>query len=506
MSDQAPPWRHPGYVAVLDLVSARAGLLPPSCPPAAMEGIDRAMARAGLGGDFATYLARLEDPAAFDDLMVELTVGETYFFRNPEHYEFIRQEVLPDLEQRRGPEHVVRGWSAGCASGEEPYSLAVLLMKEGYGARMLVQGTDVSRAALSRCEVASYGDWSLRGPWTEQMRPYLRAHGKRYTLAPEVRDHVRFSYLNLADNTWPAQGAGIWNQDIVFCRNVLIYFNRATIEEVARRLYASLAEGGFLITGPSDPPLMGLAPFETLVTAWGIVYHRPDAARPHQRLVLHSPIQVVPPSVPPPAVPFTPPPPPPAVPFTRPPPPAVPFTRPPPPAAVPAPALPESQGLEQARRALARGDWPEAARLAGALPTEPLAAEVHIRALANYDPRGALRACAEASARHPLAVEPRYLEAVVQLGLGRLEESERAARQALYLEPGLAVAHLMLGHLLRRRGDLAGARRAFTTAATLCATLPPEEAVPLGDGERAARLMTVAREELERLEAAMENE
>ena len=99
-----------------------------------------------------------------------------------------------------------------------------------------------------------------------------------------------------------------------------------------------------------------------------------------------------------------------------------------------------------------------------------------------------MRACAETSERHPLAVEPRYLESLVLLGLGRLRESERAARQALYLEPGLAVAHLMLGHILRRQDDLPGALRAFTTAANLCATLPPEDPVPLGDGERAGRL------------------
>ena len=127
MMDGNRSWRHPGYVAVLDLVAARAGLLPPSCPPAAMDGIDRAMARAGLA-DFDAYLARLvQDAAALDDLLVELTIGETYFFRNPEHFDFVRHEVLRDLARRRGPEHVVRMWSAGCASGEEPYSLAVLL-------------------------------------------------------------------------------------------------------------------------------------------------------------------------------------------------------------------------------------------------------------------------------------------------------------------------------------------------------------------------------------------
>ncbi len=497
-SDGPRSWRHPGYVAVLDLVAARAGLLPPSCPPAAMEGIDRAMARAGLS-DFDTYLARLEmDAATLDDLLVELTIGETYFFRNPEHFQFVRHEVLPDVRRRRGPGHVVRAWSAGCASGEEPYSLAVLLLEEGYGDRMEVRGTDVSRAALARARLASYGEWSLRGPEAGRMRPFLHSEGRHYTLASAVRDRVHFGYLNLAEDTWPSLAHGIWGMDVIFCRNVLIYFNRHTIEAVARRLHAALAHGGFLIAGPSDPSLSGLAPFETLLTDWGIIYHRPA---PGHTSTVHA-VRAFPP-------PREPPPPPPPPPFPDRPPPPPPASVTPPAPATPGP-LPEPiptpgpVGLEEAERAFALGHWREAARLAGELKEDPCAAAVAVRALANLDPLAAVRACAEASARHPLAVELRYLEALLLLGLGRLAESERAARQALYLEPSLAVAHLMLGHILRRQGDTEGARRAFRIAESLCATLPPETRVPLADGERAGHLAEVARQERTRLDEFLE--
>ncbi|HYO57330.1 CheR family methyltransferase [Archangium sp.] len=491
MSSDGPwSWRHPGYVAVLDLVAARAGLLPPSCPSAAMEGIDRAMTRAGLS-DFDTYLARLEaDAAMMDDLLVELTIGETYFFRNPEHFQFVRHEVLPDVRRRRGPGHVLRAWSAGCASGEEPYSLAVLLLEEGYGGLMEVRGTDVSRAALARARVANYGEWSLRGPEADRMRPFLHSEGKRYTLDPEVRDRVHFGYLNLAEDTWPSLAHGIWGMDVIFCRNVLIYFNRPTIAAVARRLHASLADGGFLITGPSDPSLSGLAPFETLLTDWGIVYHRPA---PSDSPTVHPVLTFLPPREPPPAERL---PPPPGA--STPPAPAMPAPLPEP---IPAPGPVE---LDAARRALALGDWREAARLAGAFEEDPGAAAVAVRALANLDPLAAVRACAKASARHPLAAELRYLEALLLLGLGRLTESERAARQALYLDPSLAVAHLMLGHILRRQGDTEGARRAFRTAESLCATLPPEAPVPLADGERAGHLAEVARRERTRMDEALE--
>ena len=497
MMDGNRSWRHPGYVAVLDLVAARAGLLPPSCPPAAMDGIDRAMARAGLA-DFDAYLARLvQDAAALDDLLVELTIGETYFFRNPEHFDFVRHEVLGELARRRGPEHVVRMWSAGCASGEEPYSLAVLLLEEGYGHRMEVRGTDISRAALARSHLASYGEWSLRGPQADRMRPFLHLEGKRYVLMPEVRERVRFGYLNLAEDTWPSALSGIWGLDVIFCRNVLIYFNRPTIEAVARRLHASLAEGGYLIPGPSDPPLYEHAPFESILTHWGVVYRRPvtgDASYPRSRPTLTPPPlpPVTPPRLPLPAPAFVAP--------LAPPPPVAP---PPPPPVPPAPAAP-SEDLDGARQALARGDWLEAARRIGALQEDPAAAARGVRALANLDAQAAVRACAEAATRHPLAVELRYLEALLLMGLGRLPEAERATRQALYLEPSLAVAHLMMGHLLRRQGDPMGAARAFRTAESLCATLPSDTPVPLADGDRAGRLAEVARAERLRLEAPEE--
>ncbi|WP_163787567.1 CheR family methyltransferase, partial [Myxococcus vastator] len=269
------PWSHPGYAEVLALVEERAGLVPPSCPASAEEGIARAMERAGLK-DFDAYRARLtEEPAALDDLLIELTVGETYFFRTPEHFEHLRSVVLPELRERQGPAHTARLWSAACSSGEEPYSIAALLLGEGWDERMAVYATDVSRGALARARKAHYGDWSLRGGWADRMRAHLRADGRRYILSPEVQKRVRFSYLNLALDTWPSADSGIWKLDVIFCRNVLIYFNRPTIEAVARRLHDALDEGGYLYTGPSDPPLGGLAPLESILTEWGVLYRRP---------------------------------------------------------------------------------------------------------------------------------------------------------------------------------------------------------------------------------------
>lgn len=571
------PWSHPGFAAVLALVEERAGLAAPSCPAAAEEAISGAMARAGIS-DFDVYRARLaEDPAALDDLLVELTVGETYFFRTPEHFEHLRRVVLPELRERLGGEHTVHLWSAACASGEEPYSIAALLQAEGWGEHMAVYATDVSRGALARARQATYGEWSLRGPWADRMRAHLRVEGRRYVLSPDVQQRVRFSYLNLALDTWPSADSGIWKLDVIFCRNVLIYFNRATIEAVARRLHDALAPGGYLFTGPSDPPLGDLAPLQPVLTGWGVMYRRPlhgatvsthgareaawaahggpshaaqgavggtyggagmppgEASRPGARGGAGGPMGdaartgsgapggargdaasgVGPPTetasattrdggvvdavsrrsgagapsgrdvgvagtMPGRSGAFAP-------------------TTPPRNAA----HAPDTEALSAARRALERGDWRGAAQRLGAFDEDPAAAMQAVRTLANLDTHAAVDACAEATRRHPLVAGLRYLESLLLLGQGRLAEAERSARQALYLEPSLVVAWLVLGRVLRGRGDTAGALKAWREAELLCAVLPPDTPVPLADGERASALSEVARGERTRLEAAI---
>ncbi len=121
------PWTHPAYEALARLLGRHAGLhFPADRAEAAESGFRRAMSRAGVR-EPAEYQVLVEgDARALADLVVEMTVGETYFFREPAQFAFLRREVLPDLRRRRG-EAVIRAWSAGCASGEEAYSLAILL-------------------------------------------------------------------------------------------------------------------------------------------------------------------------------------------------------------------------------------------------------------------------------------------------------------------------------------------------------------------------------------------
>ncbi len=268
------------YERATRLLGERTGL---AFPPARLgdveAGIRRAMARARVP-EAARYLTLVERGALpLDDLVAELTVGESYFFREPAQLECIRREILPEVGRLRGPGHGLRVWSAGCAAGEEPYSLAILLEEEGIaGAHLL--GTDISRPALARARAAAYGAWSLRGADERLVRRYFsrRADGG-LVLDDRIRRRVAFEYLNLAAGDYPLASTGTCGMDLILCRNVLIYLDRRTVRRVARGLFESLADGGWLVTGPSDPLLSGEAPYETVVTSAAVVYRRPAPAR-----------------------------------------------------------------------------------------------------------------------------------------------------------------------------------------------------------------------------------
>jgi len=481
-------WSSPECEQIARLLVTRTGLaFSPPRIETAEAGMQRAMTRAGVT-DLARYRTLLEhDADAFDDLVVELSVGETYFFREPAQFAVIRRDILPEIRRRRGAQHVPRVWSAACASGEEAYSLAIVLFESGLGEHVPLLATDISRTALAKARRAIYGRWSLRGDGAAAAGAYLRPVRDQYHLDERVRRCVTVQYLNLALDTYPSLASGVWGMDLILCRNALIYFDQETVRQVARRLFASLADSGWLVTGPSDPPLAGEAPYETVATAAGVLYRRPPRSASPE------------------------------------------LTLPSPPRSAAASAAersaqgagandPMSDGNEwmafgatataggseppsatpvaDARAALLAGDYARAIRLTRGPQAAAEASALCVRALANVDPVEAERACAAAVARHAFSPELHFLRAVLLLNLGRDEEAARALRHVLYLDRSLAAAHFVLGAILRRRGDLEDARRAYRNARDLCAARPPDEVLPLTDGEPTGRLAEAADVEL----------
>ncbi|MDJ0973838.1 MAG: protein-glutamate O-methyltransferase CheR [Planctomycetota bacterium] len=474
-------WTSNVHEAIARLVSMRTGFTYALQHPGKTEaGVLRAMQRRGLSAP-AKYLDTLRaDAAALDELMDELTIRETYFFREPRHFEFIRQEILPQLRSERGFEVPIRAWSAGCASGEEAYSLAMLLAQEGFGHQSQVLGTDISNQALETARSARFRAWSVRGADPKLTGSYLRQDDATWIVAEPIRRRVRFGFLNLALDAYPSHVTGTYGMDLVMCRNVLIYFDADTVEQVARRLCASLAPGGWLVTASSDPALSAAEGLEAHVTDYGVFYQRAIAQRAAPKPVPPRPLAIEPPT---------------------------------PRAPAPAPTLPSPTAparevatpspLAAAKRALRAGDYARVLEVLPAFGADVDACLLRIDALANHDGSGA---AAEAAARalriHPAAVELHFRHALLLSSIGRLGEAEAALRRVIYLDRSLAIAHFTLAGMQWRQGRQGDARRSYQTAERLARAASPDAPLRLAPDQAAGALADAASRQLAALDGA----
>lgn len=195
--------------------------------------------------DYADLLA--SDPQEYPKLFDSLTINVTKFYRNPESYQAVAQDVLPVLSEGWDQRMPLSFWSAGCSSGEEPYSMAIMWAefqrRQGLSGQAAVAATDIDRACLEKARLGVY-EWSCLD---EMPRDLVDRHfskeGGKYAVSPEIRKLVRFQRAELLE---PSPFRQV---DLIFCRNVLIYFNRASQETVFRHFRQSLKPGGFLVLG-----------------------------------------------------------------------------------------------------------------------------------------------------------------------------------------------------------------------------------------------------------------
>ncbi len=186
-------------------------------------------------------------------LAEQLTVGETYFFRYAEHFQAFAEAVLPNRIQARGDDHRLRILSAGCASGEEPYSLAILIREqfpELAAWDIQILGFDVNPLIVAKAKRARYSPWSLRETPDALRSRYFHGHGRDFQLDEVVRSAVTFEERNLA-----LEDTLFWQSnafDVVFCRNVTMYFTADVTRSVVARMARSLAPGGFLFLGHAE--------------------------------------------------------------------------------------------------------------------------------------------------------------------------------------------------------------------------------------------------------------
>jgi chemotaxis protein methyltransferase CheR len=355
----------------------------------------------------------------------------------------------------------------------EPFSLAILLELEAMAGQARIVATDISRAALARARKAAYGTWSFRDNHPDLAGRYFHRQGGKLVLIERIRRLVEFDTFNLASDAYPLRITGPGGLDVILCRNVLIYFDAAAVERVARQMFASLKDGGWLIAGPSDPPLWQHAPFDTVLTPAGVLYRRRDgaAARRQGPAGRRQPdVRAVEPVA----------------------------------ASLPAqpegPVLPARKAMpvrRKAAKAQPAGSHPPPETQSQPRPDTPAACIAALQAMANRgDPQRTAAAVANAVANHPLSPEIHYFQAIVLMSIGRYDEAAAALRRAIYLDSSMAVAHFALASIQQRRGSLADARRCYRNVLAACDQRRAEDIVPFSDGEPTGRLVEAARAQL----------
>jgi chemotaxis protein methyltransferase CheR len=264
------------FSRLADIISGHAGIRLPPGKKLMMEGRLRKRVRALGLPSIAEYCRLLFNDnqlqTEFVHLVDAVTTNKTDFFREPQHFDFLKRTIVPSLLANRRPHtgHLLKLWSAASSIGAEAYSVAMLLADISQGMslfRFAILGTDISTQVLQQAERAVYAEEMVEPvPADMQMRYLMRSRtpsGRRdVRIVPELRRVCRFVHLNLMDNRYPFDQ----DVDVIFLRNVLIYFDRPTQEAVIMRLVSHLRPGGYLLLGHSesmmcaDLPLRQVAP------------------------------------------------------------------------------------------------------------------------------------------------------------------------------------------------------------------------------------------------------
>jgi chemotaxis protein methyltransferase CheR len=420
-----------------------------------------------------------------------LTVGETYFFRERKTFEALSNVILPEIiSRRRGREQRLRLWSAACCTGEEAYSLAILLQQllpDWKDWNVTILATDINERFLQKAAAASYGEWSFRDctPLFKE-RHFTRAPDGRYQVAAQIRDRVTFAQLNLAEDSFPSLSTDTNAMDVILCRNLLLYFTAAHARKLVVKLYNALVDGGWLAVSPSECSQELFSRFVT-VNFPGAILYRKDG-------VMERTARARAASLPQPVTAFEPPPAPqkPATVVTE------------------APLQPEvtavrPRPLTAAEYAFSQGRYGEAVDAllpafadsavdisTGRLPAEheSQAFSVLARAYAN---QGNLTAALLWTARwiDSNKIEPtaHYLHAMILQEKGEWKDARRALQSALFLQPDFALAHFALGNVARADGRPAEANKHFANALRSLRHRSPDEPLPDSDGMTVGRLV-----------------
>lgn len=439
-------------------------------------------------GEFIEWLlSSLPTQKQIEILASHLTVGETYFFREKKAFEILERSVLPDLiDARRKTGKRLRLWSAGCSTGEEAYSIAILLDKlipDLKDWNITILATDINMVALKKSDEGIYSDWSFRDtPPFFKDKYFERVNGNRYLLLPDIRKMVTFSYLNLSQDVYPALQTNTNAMDVIFCRNVLMYFAPEHVKRAAERFYRSLVDNGCLIVSPVETSQIHYASFAT-VRIQDSTFYKKDTRKikPERLIAQYVEKEILPNLLPSEKVkhrksekPL----------HTR---------KDDVPRKLKEPAL---TSLEEATILYLKGFYLEAEeRLRNLVSNGSGNREMLVlfaKILANQGKlEDAFNWCEKAVSADKCNPNSHYLLAIILDEQKRGEEAKASLKKAIYLDHNFVLAHFALANLTLKLGNIAEARKHFSNTTEILLKCKPDEILPESEGITAGRLSEI---------------
>ena len=418
-----------------------------------------------------------------------LTVGESYFFRDERSFGVLEQHILPKwIDSRRNEKRRLRIWSAGCATGEEPYSIAILLTRmipDLKDWEISILATDINPRFLYKATEGVYSEWSFRDvPVKIKKRYFRKTRENRYRISPDIQKMVAFSCHNLAEDNHPSVLHGTVGMDLIFCRNVIMYFAEEVRRKVIRNLYHCLAEGGCLVVSPAE---ISHTLFSEYVTTDfpGVAIFRKDSSKSHRPIDFAAEkIEALPSNEHASALDGS----------------DIRQAEIEPLAETGSgrPVSPAKRGIEEALSLCGLGQYPEAEKrifeILSLNPQDPKALGLLSRAKANQGNLAeALEWCEKVIAVDKLNPESHYLRATILQEQGEVEAAVLSLKKALYLNPDFVPAHFVLGNLFRQQGKQKDSKRHFRNALALLRDRRQDELVAESEGISAGRLAEIIR-------------
>lgn len=449
------------------------------------RGLDSRMAalRINSYGDYYEYLSKnMERRQELQKLLQFLTVGETFFFRYHAHFKALMANVLPEI--LKSGQKRIRFWSAGCSTGEEPYSMAIAIMEAVPQWRDLdirILATDINNRSLMRAREGVYNSWKTRVTEERYLAKYFNRIGESYVIRDEVRKLVTFAHLNLQsvhNSTHPLLAEDF---DAIFCRNVMIYFTLPTTKKLVDQFATSLKPDGYLFLGHSETLSNISAKFERHLHDGGFYYRKkqlqpapaaePLLAAPEPVPLREAPIQAAPPQK--------------------------------------AGTPPDTEALyEQAMNLLAEENFAEAKILFRQIldnkhdHTGAILGKALISANSGRF-KDALDACDRALAIDDLLPEAYFLRGLVYEMVDRETDSFQEYRKAILLKMDFVMPHYQLGKLYFRTGQHKDGVRELKNSLKLLEKWRQESIIPYSGGLSREVFLEQLRQEVMRVETAI---